>query len=150
MPNSIWKKMGLRTVRHFVWVWELQMGGAEIQMDQVIAWYKEGGFRTGAQKWPSQNQVHWVLEPLTKFTTFKNWFIYFNWRLITLQYYSGFCHTLTCISHGWTYIMLKICPENGMDWKQVSSLEHLGACRRKSIVCKEFSLFSVLPVHQVK
>ena len=22
-------------------------------------------------------------------------FIYFNWRLITLQYYSGFCHTLT-------------------------------------------------------
>ena len=22
-------------------------------------------------------------------------FIYFNWRLITLQYYGGFCHTLT-------------------------------------------------------
>ena len=22
-------------------------------------------------------------------------FIYFNWRLITLQYCSGFCHTLT-------------------------------------------------------
>ena len=28
---------------------------------------------------------------------FKN---YFNWRLITLQYCSGFCHTLTWISHG--------------------------------------------------
>ena len=26
-------------------------------------------------------------------------FIYFNWRLITLQYCSGFCHTLTWISH---------------------------------------------------
>ena len=25
-------------------------------------------------------------------------FIYFNWRLITLQYCSGFCHTLTWIS----------------------------------------------------
>ena len=25
--------------------------------------------------------------------------IYFNWRLITLQYCSGFCHTLTWISH---------------------------------------------------
>ena len=25
--------------------------------------------------------------------------IYFNWRLITLQYFSGFCHTLTWISH---------------------------------------------------
>ena len=27
-------------------------------------------------------------------------FIYFNWRLITLQYCSGFCHTVTWISHG--------------------------------------------------
>ena len=30
---------------------------------------------------------------------FKN-FIYFNWRLIILQYCNGFCHTLTWISHG--------------------------------------------------
>ena len=29
-------------------------------------------------------------------------FIYFSWRLITLQYCSGFCHTLTWISHGFT------------------------------------------------
>ena len=28
--------------------------------------------------------------------------IYFNWRLITLQYCSGFCHALTGISHGYT------------------------------------------------
>ena len=28
--------------------------------------------------------------------------IYFNWRLITLQYCSGFCHTLTWIGHGCT------------------------------------------------
>ena len=26
--------------------------------------------------------------------------IYFNWRLITLQYCGGFCHTSTWISHG--------------------------------------------------
>ena len=34
-------------------------------------------------------------------------FIYlfiFNWRLITLQYCSGFCHTLTVISHGCTCV----------------------------------------------
>ena len=31
--------------------------------------------------------------------TFKK-LIYFNWRLITLQYWGGFCHTLTWISHG--------------------------------------------------
>ena len=35
---------------------------------------------------------------------FLNLFIYFNWRLITLQYCSGFCHTLTWISHGCTCV----------------------------------------------
>ena len=29
-------------------------------------------------------------------------FIYFNWRLITLQYCSSFCYTLTWIIHGCT------------------------------------------------
>ena len=29
-------------------------------------------------------------------------FIFISWRLITLQYCSGFCHTLTWISHGFT------------------------------------------------
>ena len=33
-----------------------------------------------------------------------NLFIYFNWRLITLQCCSGFCHTLTWISHGCTCV----------------------------------------------
>ena len=31
-------------------------------------------------------------------------FIFISWRLITLQYCSGFCQTLTWISHGFTYI----------------------------------------------
>ena len=31
-------------------------------------------------------------------------FIFIGWRLITLQYCSGFCHTLTWISHGFTCI----------------------------------------------
>ena len=31
-------------------------------------------------------------------------FIFIHWRLITLQYCSGFCHTLTWISHGFTCI----------------------------------------------
>ena len=30
-------------------------------------------------------------------------FFFFNWSLITLQYCSGFCHTLTWISHGFTW-----------------------------------------------
>ena len=35
---------------------------------------------------------------------FFKWFIYFNWRLITLQYCGGFCHTLTWVSHGCTRV----------------------------------------------
>ena len=31
-------------------------------------------------------------------------FFFLSWRLITLQYCSGFCHTLTWISHGFTCI----------------------------------------------
>ena len=31
-------------------------------------------------------------------------FIFTSWRLITLQYCSGFCHTLTWISHGFTCV----------------------------------------------
>ena len=29
---------------------------------------------------------------------------FFSWRLITLQYCSGFCHTLTWITHGFTCV----------------------------------------------
>ena len=31
-------------------------------------------------------------------------FIFISWRLITLQYCSGFCHTLTWISYGFTCV----------------------------------------------
>ena len=31
-------------------------------------------------------------------------FIFISWRLITLRYCSGFCHTLTWISHGFTCV----------------------------------------------
>ena len=47
-----------------------------------------------------------VLHPLAFFsiTCFFFSFIFISWRLITLQYCSGFCHTLTLISHGFTCI----------------------------------------------
>ena len=35
---------------------------------------------------------------------FFNQFIYFNWKLITLQYCGGFSHTLPWISHGCTCV----------------------------------------------
>ena len=58
------------------WVWE------EMQGEDLSFW--------------NQWQIHFF----KKFYLF----IYFNWMLITLQYCSGFCHTLTWISHGCTYV----------------------------------------------
>ena len=44
---------------------------------------------------PHYRQIHFfILKKL----------IYFNWRLITLQYCGGFCHTFTWISHGCTCV----------------------------------------------
>ena len=42
--------------------------------------------------------------PSTKFFFNFLFICLFNWRLITLQYCSGFCHTLTWISHGFTCV----------------------------------------------
>ena len=48
----------------------------------------------------SMNTQDW--SPLLFFFFFS--FIFISWKLITLQYCSGFCHTLTWISHGFTCI----------------------------------------------
>ena len=46
------------------------------------------------------NHWMWILNWFSFFFSF----IFIRWRLITLQYYSGFCHTLKWISHGVTCI----------------------------------------------
>ena len=46
-------------------------------------------------------------------------FIFISWRLITLQYCSGFCHTLTWISHRFT------CVPHPSGSSQCTSPEHL-------------------------
>ena len=38
------------------------------------------------------------------FLFFSFFFIFISWSLITLQYCSDFCHTLTWISHGFSYM----------------------------------------------
>ena len=53
----------------------------------------------------AKNSVSYNWKLLTDL--FSNFFfpiIFISWRLITLQYCSGFCHTLTWISHGFTYV----------------------------------------------
>ena len=49
-----------------------------------------------------------ILPPkINNFTYFFSLF-FISWRLITLQYCSGFCHTLTWISHGFSYMKIRV------------------------------------------
>ena len=48
-------------------------------------------------------EFHQHLTQLSFFLSFS--FTSISWRLITLQYCSGFCHTLTKISHGFTCVL---------------------------------------------
>ena len=49
----------------------------------------------------SHGSVKEMVNPICMYS-FKK--IYFNWRLITLQYCGSFCHSLTWISHGCTCV----------------------------------------------
>ena len=58
-------------------------------------------------------------------------FVFISWRLITLQYCSGFCHTLTWISHGFTCVphpdppLPPPSPSHPSGSSQCTSPEHL-------------------------
>ena len=51
---------------------------------------------------PHFERIKKTFSPIDHFFSF--FFFLISWRLITLQYCSGFCHTLTWISHGFTCI----------------------------------------------
>ena len=50
--------------------------------------------------WITTYEVSWFFFILFFF----NFYFFISWRLITLQYCSGFCHTLKWLSHGFTCI----------------------------------------------
>ena len=62
----------------------------------------------------------------------------FNWRLITLQYCSGLCHTLTWISHGCTCVPLpeppSHLPPHPIPQGQCTSPEHPVSCIEPGLV----------------
>ena len=58
-----------------------------------------------------KNTIH-VLVWLVCFCCFFSPFTFISWRLITLQYCSGSCHTLTWISHGFTCVPLPDPPSH--------------------------------------
>ena len=57
-------------------------------------------------------------------------FFFFNWRLITLQYCGGFCHTFTWISHEYTCVLHPepLSPSHPSGSSQCTSPEHPVSC----------------------
>ena len=76
----------------------------------------EGGISqeegTGKCKDPEQMQEsqRWWLEGLVKFFFFFNFFSYFNWRIITLQYCDGFRYISISIIHRCTCVPSILTP----------------------------------------
>ena len=68
--------------------------------------------------------------PLQYSLFFKILFIYFNWRLITLQYCGGFCHTLMWISHRYTCVppSWKALPPHASGLSQSTGFERPASC----------------------
>ena len=48
--------------------------------------------------------IHIFVVQISSQLFFFNFYFFISWRLITFQYCSGFCHTLKCISHGFTCV----------------------------------------------
>ena len=57
-----------------------------------------------------QTFIKHPIQKLQKMCSYFFSFIFTSWRLITLQYCSGFCHTCTWISHGYTCVPLYWAP----------------------------------------
>ena len=81
-------------------------------------------FYVSVEKWPPWSLPCLSLESaLISPTSFFFSFIFISWRLISLQYCSGFCHTLTWISHGFTCIPQFLLLLNSHDtitqWRRV-------------------------------
>ena len=59
-------------------------------------------------RWPKYWSFNFSISPPNEYSALISFifflFICISWRLITLQYCSGFCHTLTWISHGFTRV----------------------------------------------
>ena len=77
---------------------------------QLLRFPPEGQYPKTPSSKNQKGLCSWLKQDYIRETFFFSIFI--SWRLITLQYCSGFCHTLTWISHGFTCIPHPISPSH--------------------------------------
>ena len=79
-------------------------------------------------------------------------FIFISWRLITSQHFSGFCHTLTWISHGVTCIPHPYPPSTRFLWVfPVHQARALVSCIQPGLViCFTIdNIYAILSKHPI-
>ena len=84
---------------------DLSNSGVELKItSKVSVFHPIVGIRLYRKAW--KIRIFQVPETLIRRSMVNTFFklIYFNCKLITFQYCSGFCHTLTWISHGCTCV----------------------------------------------
>ena len=88
--------------RGFTWkLWTATHTHKHLSLGYLLACSLKSLDQKFQSSWYSANKGAWSTDRMTTYPFFLNLkFIYFNWRLISLQYCSGFWHTLTWISHG--------------------------------------------------
>ena len=90
--------------------WHSAVHGVSKSQTQLSNWTElnwtdwSSGRRTGKDQLSFQSQRRTMSKNVQVTIQYFFPFIFICWRLITLQYYSDFCHTLTWISHGFTCV----------------------------------------------
>ena len=100
-------------------------------------------------------QLTFVFCPLSSF--FFSHLFFFNWRLITLQYCSGFCHILTWISHGCacvphpeppSHLPLHLIPQGHPSAPALSTRSHASNLDWRSVSCMIIYMFQCYTLNE--
>ena len=81
-------------------LWELFSPPRWLSGKESACWAGDTGYIPGSGRSPGEGNGN----PLQYSLFFFNFYFFVSWRLIALQYCSGFCHTLKWISHGFTCV----------------------------------------------
>ena len=112
LPYFIINALDLNIQKTFTYITSCKRLALWSTRDQegILGWFSKWGMKCGVpESHPGLTSLSevWNWKEVTfsnYFSSFFSPFIFISWRLITLQYCSGFCHTLTWISHRFTYI----------------------------------------------
>ena len=109
--------------------------GLQIMTTQCLAQYPTQSWDIGTGNYSNQHRSHndycHSCNRLFNICSFFFPFIFISWRLITLQHCSGFCHTLTWISRGFTCVPHPETIKRALPFETATEKEYLALVRER-------------------